>query len=85
VLGLHRDATEHGPDERALTLRVDPRVEVIRDEREREPALLCPARVGDELERSMLLARERVPELDRRRGRHRVRMTHTPGRETCDR
>ena len=57
----HRDATEHRPHERALTLRVDPRVEVIRDEREREPALLRPTRVRDELERRVLLAESAYP------------------------
>ena len=68
-----------------MTLRVDPRVKVVRDEREREPALLRPTRVGDEVERRVLLARERIPELDLLRRRHRVRMTHTPGRETFPR
>ncbi len=45
ALGLHRDAAEHGPDERAVPLSVDPWMEVVGDEREGEPGLLCTARV----------------------------------------
>ena len=57
-------AAEDGPHERALALAIDPWMEVVRDQREREPRLLGRCRVLDEIERRMLLARERVPELD---------------------
>ena len=62
-LGGRRDAPEHAPHERALALAVDPRVEVVRDEREAEARLLGPDGVPDEVERPVLLARDRVSEL----------------------
>ena len=61
-----RDAAEHRPHERALALRVDPRVEVVGDQREREARLLGAARVLDERARTELLARELVAELHHR-------------------
>src|SRR4051812_37460493 len=54
------DRAENAPDERALTLLVEPRVEVIGDERVLEAALLGEPRVLDELARSAFLRRERV-------------------------
>src|SRR5205085_746139 len=55
-----RDPADHAPDERALALRVDPGVEVVRDEREAEADLFRAARVLDELAGRMLLGGERV-------------------------
>ena len=57
-----RDPTEGGPDERALALSVDPGVEVVRDEREREARLLGACRIPDEVEGTVLLARDRISE-----------------------
>jgi hypothetical protein len=42
-----RDPAKHGPDEGAVTLRVDPRVDVVRDQAEAESGLLRRARVAD--------------------------------------
>ena len=55
------------PDEGALPLAVDPGMEVVGDEREREARLLGPARVAHEIERTVLLARQRVPDVHARR------------------
>ena len=49
VLRHLRDATDHAPDERALTLLVDPRVVVVRDHRELEAGLLRQPRVPHEV------------------------------------
>ena len=46
ALGRLRDAADHAPDERALALRVVPRVEVVGDQAEREAGLLGELRVA---------------------------------------
>ena len=43
------DAADHAPDERALALRVDPRVVVVGDQREGEAGLFGQARVADQV------------------------------------
>src|SRR5688572_26824508 len=65
-----RDAADHRPDERRLSLLVDPGMEVVRDERVLESRLLRLRRVADQVERHLLLARERVAD----RG-HRVQLS----------
>jgi hypothetical protein len=67
LFGLARDPANHAPDERALTLAVDPWMEVIRDQSEGEARLLRRARVLDQAAGSVLLARERIAELDHAR------------------
>ena len=62
-LGCLRDPAQHAPDERALSLRVDPGMEVVGDHREREAELLRSGCVADEVERCMLLGRQPVAEL----------------------
>src|SRR4029453_489221 len=57
------DRPQDRPDKRALALLVGPGVEVVGDEREREPALLGKPRVADEIGRPELLARERIADL----------------------
>jgi hypothetical protein len=57
------DPAEDAPDERALTLRVDPGMEVVGDHREAEAQLLRARRVPDEVEGQVLLRREPVAEL----------------------
>ena len=52
-----RDSSDHAPHEWALALPVDPGVIVIRDEREREPALLRSLCVLDQGQRRLLFAR----------------------------
>ena len=56
------DGAEDAPHEGAVSLRADPRVEVVGDRHEIEPGLLCSPRIGDEVARRMLFARQRVPE-----------------------
>jgi hypothetical protein len=63
-LRLARDRAEHGPDERAVSLPVDPGVKVVGDESELEPSLLGKPSLSDEFARRELLARERVAEVD---------------------
>src|SRR6185369_9225795 len=57
-----RDPAEHRPGERALALAIQPRMEVIGQEGELEPGLLGTDGVADEVEWSVLLAREGIPE-----------------------
>jgi hypothetical protein len=71
-LGRLRDRADHAPHERAVALRVDPRVVVVGDEREAEPRLLRRPSVGRELGRSVLLGGQGVAEL------HGVRDTSSP-------
>ena len=59
-LGRRGDAADHAPDERALALLVDPRVEVVGDEDVLEARLLGAPRVRDEVVRRMLLRGEPV-------------------------
>jgi hypothetical protein len=68
-----RDRADHAPDERAVSLRIHPRVEVIGDEDVREARVLGAARVLDELRRRVLLGGQPVADLHdvpvpRRRG-----------------
>src|SRR5829696_8798870 len=62
-LGGLGNAAYDGPYERALTLTVDPRMKVIGDEGEREPRLLRPRGVADELRGPVLLAGQGIAEL----------------------
>ena len=55
ALGAPRDAADHGPYERAVTLPVGPRVVVVGDEREREAGVLCGPCLRDQLVRAELL------------------------------
>jgi hypothetical protein len=57
------DAAEHAPDEGTLPLVVDPRMEVIGDQREREPSFLCVSRILHEVQRLAFFAGECVPDL----------------------
>ena len=57
LVGGLGDGTEHAPHERAVRMALDPRVEVVGDEREREAGLLGGAGVGHEVARAVLLAR----------------------------
>ena len=59
------DAADHAPDERALPLPLDPGMEVVGDQCEREAVLLRAPRMAEEVERAMLLAREGVAEFHR--------------------
>ncbi len=61
AFGRVRDPADHRPDEGALTLPVDPGMEMVRDQRELEPRLLGSPRARDEGVRRVLLARQRVP------------------------
>src|SRR5262249_8115441 len=56
------DGPDHAPHEGALALPVDPRMEVIGDQPERETALLGEPREPHQLARAVLLARELVAE-----------------------
>ena len=62
-LGCLRDPAQHAPDERTLTLGLDPGMEVVGDHREGEAQLLRPRGVADEVERFVLLGGEPVAEL----------------------
>jgi hypothetical protein len=62
AIGDLSDPTDHRPDERALALFVDPGVEVIRDETERETRLFGFRRVADQVLRSMLFTGQLVSE-----------------------
>ena len=61
-LGLRRDRAEHRPDEGAVPLGLDPRVEVVRDRAEVEPELLGGGGVAHEVDRAVLLAGEGIAE-----------------------
>ena len=63
LVGDGGDATQDAPDERALPLPIDPWVEVVGDECERKARLFRQLRMPHEVERTMLLARQRVSEL----------------------
>jgi hypothetical protein len=67
ALGPGSDAADDAPHERGLGLALDPWVEVIRDERELEAVLLGQPGVADQVERWMLLAGERIADVDRDR------------------
>ena len=54
-VGRLRDCADRAPHEWALALGVQPRMEVIGDEREAEARLLGTTRIGDELGRRQLL------------------------------
>jgi hypothetical protein len=62
AVGDLSDPPDHRPDEWALALFVDPGVEVIRDEAERETRLFGSRRVADQVLRSMLFAGQLVSE-----------------------
>src|SRR5258706_6902763 len=57
------NAADHAPDERAVPLAPDPRMDVIGDEREGEPAVLGDAREAHEIGRRVFFARQRVARL----------------------
>src|SRR5437016_5076835 len=61
------DPADHRPDERALSLPVDPRVEVVGELYVREPGLLGALRGADDLERAVLLAGDPKADLHDRR------------------
>src|SRR5205085_9058592 len=54
------DAADHAPDERALSLSVRPRMEVVGDRAELEAGLLGTLRVADEIRRGVFLRGELV-------------------------
>src|SRR5436853_592576 len=62
-----RDAADDAPDERALSLRVGSRMEVIGDESELEAVVLGQPGEADEVVGTMLFAAELVAELHHRR------------------
>src|SRR5205814_109589 len=57
-LRRRRDPADHRPDERALALPVDPRMEVVRELDVGEAGLLGALRRAHDLERSVLFARD---------------------------
>jgi hypothetical protein len=60
ALGRLRDRADHAPDERAVTLSVDPRVDVVGDQHVSEARCLRALRVLDELGGRMLFGGEPV-------------------------
>jgi hypothetical protein len=58
ALRRHGNRAEHTPHEGALPLAIDPRMEVVGDQSEGEASVLRQARMLDEVERTVLLARE---------------------------